>query len=66
MNIKDLTEELADAFRTVRKNPKFAPQAKQMANIAGSILKAQRLQIDYAAARKEQPDIEFLNTQNKK
>ena len=61
-NIEDLTAELCEAFRQVKGNPKYTAQAKEMANIAGKILNASRVQLEYAQQRKEQPNVAFLNT----
>ena len=39
--------------------------ATEMNNTAGKIINAQRVQLEYADLRKEQPDIDFMKTKPK-
>jgi hypothetical protein len=39
--------------------------ATEMNNTAGKIIHAQRVQLEYAELRKEQPDIDFMKTKAK-
>lgn len=60
-DIVTLTNALFDAFDWVKTDPRRAPQVKEMANTAGKIINACRTRIEYAVARKEKPEIEFLD-----
>lgn len=64
-NIDELTSELCEAFKTVKEDKGYVAQASELANIAGKIIKAQKLQLDYAVARKETPEMEFLSKSKK-
>jgi hypothetical protein len=59
-NVRDLTKELATAFDTVKNDRRYCPQAHEMANIAGKLLNAQKLQLEYSKMKGEKPNIEFL------
>jgi len=61
-DIESLRLELLEAFHWVKKDPKRALQVKEMSNAAGKIINTLRTQLEYAALRKEVPDIAFLNT----
>ncbi len=60
--IKDLTNDLYDTIYTVKSDRDYVAQAQQIANLAGKIINAQKIAIEYKRMRKEIPDIPFLNT----
>jgi len=60
-NIKDLRTELCNAFEWVKADPKRSLQVKEMSNAAGKIINTCRAELEYAALRKEVPNIDFLN-----
>ena len=60
-NIQDLTAELTLALDQVKNDRRYCAQAHEIANIGGKLINAQKIQLDYAGMRKEQPDIDFMN-----
>ena len=60
-SIDDLTRELCKAFEAVRDDKAYVAQASELANIAGKIINAQKLTLDYAVARGENPELDFLS-----
>ena len=59
-NIVVLRKELASVFQGV-KNGAIGPKpAAQMNNSAGKMLSTVKVQLEYAAARKEKPSIDFM------
>lgn len=61
-NIVDLRNEAIEAFMDLKKKNIDPKQAKEMNNGLNTIMKSCKLQLENAKARKEQPDIEFLNS----
>ena len=59
-NIDELTKQLADAFEQVKNDPRRVNQAKEMGNIAGKMIAAARLQLEYAYMKGEDPEIPFI------
>ena len=59
-NITELNKSLCDAYMTLSKDRAFCPQAHEMANMAGKILNAQKIQMEYAKMTNSRPDIEFM------
>jgi len=59
-NIEELRLELIAAFEMVKNDPKRVPQGKELGNIAGKVINSVKIQLEYAALRKETPDIPFL------
>jgi len=60
-NISDLTNELSQAIDEIKNGNKTLDEGNTLANIAGKIINGVRVQIDYAKARKETPDVAFMN-----
>lgn len=60
-NIKEVRKELCDAFNDLRNGGLEVKQASEMSNMAGKIINSLKVEIEYAALRKEKPDIDFLN-----
>jgi len=55
-----LRDDLTQMFHQVRTDRRMCPQAHEAANVAGKIINSLKLEVDYAAARKEQPSIEYM------
>lgn len=64
-NVEDLRFEMIEGFKMVRDDPRRALQAKEMANLGGKIINSAKLQIEYAALRKETPNIDFISCKSK-
>jgi len=60
-NIQNLRQELCNAFEQLVKDPRRGNQVKELSNAAGKIIGTCKVQIEYAHARKEVPNIEFLS-----
>jgi hypothetical protein len=61
-NIEELRTQTIEAFEMVRDDPRRVAQGKELGNLAGKVISSAKLQLDYASARKEKPDIQFLNS----
>jgi len=59
-DIKELRQQLLEAFDQVRQDPRRAIQAKETANLAGKVLGTIKVELEYAMMRGEEPDIPFL------
>lgn len=59
-NIEGLREQTIEAFEMVRDDPRRVAQGKELGNLAGKIINTAKLQLDYAIARREKPEIDFL------
>lgn len=59
-NINELRHELCVIFDEIRANKVTLPRAKELTNTAGKIINSIKLELVYAALRKETPIIEFL------
>ena len=60
-NIANVTEMLAETVDAVRNGDATFDEGNTLANLAGKIIAAQRIRIEYARARKQMPSIEFMN-----
>jgi len=61
-HISELTTELSSLDEGLKNGTVDVKVATEMNNTAGKIINAQRVQLEYAELRKEQPDIEFMST----
>ena len=61
-HISELTTELASLYEGLKTGSVDVKVATEMNNTAGKIINAQRVQLEYAELRKEQPDIDFMKT----
>jgi|TARA_R110000868_G_scaffold196527_3_gene442475 hypothetical protein len=61
-HISELTKELSELYEGLKTGEIDVKVATEMNNTAGKIINAQRVQLEYAELRKEQPDIEFMST----
>ena len=65
-HISELTTELSALYDGLKNGSIDVKIATEMNNTAGKIINAQRVQLEYAELRKEQPDIDFMKTRAKK
>jgi hypothetical protein len=65
-HISELTTELSALYDGLKNGSIDVKIATEMNNTAGKIINAQRVQLEYAELRKEQPDIDFMKTKVKK
>ena len=61
-HISELTTELSALYEGLKTGTFDVKIATEMNNTAGKIINAQRVQLEYAELRKEQPDIDFMRT----
>jgi hypothetical protein len=59
-NIRDLEIELCDVFEQLKKDPKRVCQAKELANVAGKLIGAQKVSLDYATLHGKKQTLPFL------
>lgn len=59
-NINELRKDLIGAYELLKSDPKRVVQVGELANTAGKIIGSVKLELEYAALRKEQPKIAFL------
>jgi hypothetical protein len=64
-HISELTTELSELYEGLKTGVIDVKVATEMNNTAGKIINAQRVQLEYADLRKEQPDIDFMKTKAK-
>ena len=64
-HISELSTELAALYEGLKNGTIEVKVAAEMNNTAGKIIHAQRVQLEYAALRKEEPDIVFMKTKPK-
>jgi hypothetical protein len=63
-HISELTTELSSLYEGLKNGTVDVKVATEMNNTAGKIINAQRVQLEYADLRKEQPNIKFMSTKN--
>ena len=56
----ELRDSLAMVFAELRAGTIKASDAAELANLAGKMIKSAQVQVEYAALRKEAPEITFL------
>lgn len=59
-NVIELRTELCSVFDRLNSSGIQTEIAKELVNTAGKIIKSVKLELEYAALRKERPVIEFL------
>jgi hypothetical protein len=64
-HISELSTELSALYEGLKNGTVEVKTAAEMNNTAGKIIHAQRVQLEYAALRKEEPDIAFMKTKAK-
>ena len=60
-NINELRDNLTQLYTDLQNGTFKGSDAKEMNNCAGKIINSIKVQLEYAALRKEKPEIEFLN-----
>ena len=60
-NIKELRDDLLDAYDLLKTDPRRLNQVAELANTAGKVIGTVKIELEYAALRKEKPDVAFLN-----
>ncbi len=64
-HISELTTQLSALYKGLENGTIDVKVAAELNNTAGKIIHAQRVQLEYAELRKEQPDIPFMRTKAK-
>ncbi len=59
-NIKELREDLLEAYAMLKADPRRHNQVKELSNTAGKVLGSLKLELEYAAIRGERPTIPFI------
>lgn len=59
-NVIELRNELCELFNDIKTDSVDLVKAKEMTNAAGKIINSVKLELVYAALRKEQPVIDFM------
>lgn len=59
-NVNELRTELADVFEKLRDGIIKPSEAAELANLAGKMISSAKVQVEYFALRKEEPNIKFL------
>lgn len=59
-NITQLRDELLSVFEDLKNGTVERVQAAELNNTAGKIIGTMKVQLEYHALRKEQPDIKFM------
>lgn len=59
-NTTELRDELSTLFADLKSGTVDVKVAAEMNNTAGKIINTLRAELDYAAQRKEEPNIDFL------
>jgi hypothetical protein len=59
-NVEELRNELAAVFKELKAGTIKHHEAAELANVAGKMISSAKVQLEYCAARKEQPEIGFL------
>lgn len=60
-NIEELRNELSSLFDQIKTGQMDVKAAAEMNNTAGKIISTLKVQLDYAALRKESPQIGYLD-----
>jgi adhesin HecA-like repeat protein len=61
-HISELTTELSALYDGLKNGTVDVKVAAELNNTAGKIIHAQRVQLEYAELRKEQPNIDFMSS----
>jgi len=61
-HISELTTELSELYEGLKNGTIEVKVAAEMNNTAGKIIHAQRVQLEYSALRKEEPNIAFMQS----
>lgn len=61
----ELRAELAQVFNQLKSGEIKPSEAAELANLAGKMIASAKVQVEYAALRKDVPEISFLNDDSK-
>lgn len=61
----ELRAELAKVFNQLKAGEIKPSEAAELANLAGKMIASAKVQVEYAALRKDVPEISFLNDDSK-
>jgi hypothetical protein len=64
-NADQLRDELSKVFTQLKAKKIKPSEAAQFSNLAGKIISSAKTQVEYYVARKEAPNIPFLETKRK-
>ena len=59
-NIRDMELALCEMLEQVKQDPRRCAQAKEVANVAGKLINAQKISMDYATMQKTKVDLPFM------
>ena len=59
-NIGDMEKGLCEMFEQVKADPRRCGQAKELANIAGKLINAQKISMEYAVMHKTSVELPFM------
>jgi len=65
-NVTELRNQLSEIFYGLRAKTVDHRDASQFANLAGKMISSAKVQLEYYALRKEQPNIKFLVSEDGK
>lgn len=65
-NISDLIKDLSEAYEQLREKQISFPEAKQIANLGGKLIKAASVQLKYNQYMQDFEPIDFLETKEPK
>lgn len=65
-NIKEVRQELCTAFNDLKNGKLEVKTAAEMSNMAGKVINSLKVELEYSALRKEKPQIDFLDNNEKK
>ena len=61
-NIKDLRDDLREAYVALSTDPSELAHTRELANVAGKIFTSVKLELMYAALTSRVPEIEFIES----
>ena len=59
-NIGDMEKGLCEMFEQVKADPRRCGQAKELANVAGKLINAQKISMEYATMHKTSVELPFM------
>lgn len=58
--IQQLRDDLVEAYESLKADPRKLCQVAELANTAGKIIGTVKIELEYAALRRERPEIPFI------
>lgn len=65
-NVHELIQNLSSVFEDLKAGAIKPSEADSLANLAGKMISASKVQVDYYTLRKEKPVIDFLDASSSK